>query len=185
MAHSEQQAFCLRLKALLPRFFNHVLVTDFGSLDINGSNRELFTDSSYLGVDIYRGKNVDVVCKAHAYEPAGPQDVVISTEMLEHDEDWWLSLRRMYEILRPGGLMLTTCATTGRGEHGTRTSSPGDSPGTPDYYRNLTQEDFENALPLEWFKAYGFEVNHSTRDLYFWGIKRELDLPDVRTAEAA
>lgn len=184
MAHPAQQDFCRKVKALLPGFFSQVQVVDFGSLDINGSNRELFSVMDYTGVDIYPGKNVDVLMRAQHYRPSRAPDVVISTEMLEHDREWAQSLRNMYEILRPGGLMLTTCATTGRGEHGTLVASPGDSPGTLDYYRNLTEDDFKSVLKPEWFSSYCYEVNHSSKDLYFWGIK-SVDLSDLLAAQAA
>lgn len=172
MAHRGQQEFCLRVKDLLLSFFRRVRVVDFGSLDINGSNRELFEGCDYVGVDLIEGKNVDVVCKAHEYLPEIPVDVVCSTEMLEHDKDWDKSLLAMYRVLRSGGLMFFTCATHGRGEHGTRASSPGDSPATPDYYRNLGPADVESMLNLETaFTDCSLEVNEKAKDLYFWGVK--------------
>jgi len=182
MAHAEQQAFCLHVKASLPAFFRGVRVIDFGSLDINGNNRSLFDDSHYVGVDLWPGKNVDVVCLAHDYWPEKAPDVVISTEMLEHDADWELSLEHMVEILRPGGLMLTTCATTGRGEHGVQWAAPADSPGTPRHYRNITEEDFRTVLDLTDFLEFHFSSNNSPADLYFMGIKRNVDVPYLRPA---
>ena len=71
-----------------------------------------------------------------------------------------------------------TCATTGRREHGTARSAPDSSPltvakGWGDYYKNLTQEDFEKHFDLsEHFSEYHFSTNARPADLYFYGIKR-------------
>ena len=170
--HAEQQEFCRRIKEKFPDFFKGTRVVDFGALDINGSNRELFEDCHYTGVDIGAGKNVDVVSLAHEYTPGTIVDVVISTEMLEHDQHWRKSLQRMFEILRPGGLLFFTCATTGRAEHGTARTSPADSPFTTDYYCNLAEADIRSLWPrIEvMFSDGGFEIG-PPNDLRFWGVK--------------
>jgi len=174
MAHPQQQNFCNRVKSLFPHLFALTNVVDFGSLDINGSNKGLFSDAVYVGVDRGPGKNVDVVSLAHEYFPPFPPDVVISTEMLEHDQYWEKSLQRMLQVLKPGGLLVITCATTGRPEHGTRRSDIGSSPYTGDYYQNLTEADFRKALAVdEEFSSYEFSVDHTSCDLYFWGVKKE------------
>lgn len=186
MAHPQQKAFCERVRHALSEWFVNSKVVDFGSLDINGSNGYLFKECDYTGVDLDIGRNVDEVMPTHEYKPDAPVDVVISTEMLEHDEHWELSLKNMVDILRPGGLLLFTCATTGRPEHGTKKSSPDDSPFTPEYYRNLTKEDVMSVLDVDaLFSDYVFEVDGSSCDLYFWGLKRGLVLSDTRQAEAA
>jgi SAM-dependent methyltransferase len=178
--HTSQQDFCRRVRELYPQFFAEVTVVDFGSLDINGTNRFLFDNCKYTGVDLGLGKGVDAISRAHEFKPPNPVDTVISTEMLEHDQYWELSLANMVDILKPGGLLVLSCATTGRGEHGTWGTSPTDSPFTSDYYRNLTKEDVAGALDVDRnFSAYVFELNAAPADLYFWGVKRELGLPDV------
>jgi hypothetical protein len=73
-----------------------------------------------------------------------------------------------------GNLVVFTCATEGRPEHGTTRTTPADSPFTLewDYYRNLTEQDFR-VLDLDRiFREYGFSVNENSKDLYFWGFKR-------------
>lgn len=180
MAHKQQFEFVQKVKSLYPSYFSNSVVYDFGSLDINGSNKVHFENSSYTGVDIGEGKNVDIVSKAHEYKPVKKADVVISTEMLEHDMYWEKSLENMLSVLKPNGLLIITCATTGRREHGTARSSNGDSPFTSkigewaDYYKNLTVEDVASILhPKENFKDY-FE-NATTEfpcDYQFWGIKQ-------------
>lgn len=180
MSHLAQKQFCLGVKRRHPEFFSGQRVLDVGSLDINGNNRHLFDNFEYTGLDIGPGRNVDVVCRAHEYDKAdGSFDVIISTEALEHDRFYAQSLRNMVRLLRPGGLLLVTCATTGRAEHGTQRHGPDDSPLTVqidewrDYYRNLTEADLQECLePATWFSDYEFSVETSHHDLRFWGIKR-------------
>lgn len=170
--HPEQRAFCEKVKKMHPGYFKETKVIDFGSLDINGNNRYLFEDCDYTGVDIGAGANVDAVCRAKDYTPFEPVDVVISTEMLEHDEEWEESLRQMVRVVKPHGLVLFTCATTGRPEHGTRRTSPMDAPFIEDYYRNLTEEDIRSVWDIpELFQIWGLEVGPPA-DLRFWGITR-------------
>lgn len=181
MAHREQRIFIGMVRELYPEYFLGNRVVDFGSLDINGSNKIWFDLCDYTGVDIGEGKNVDVVSKAHEYKPEKKFDVVITTEMLEHDMYWEKSLQNMLDLLVPNGLLIITCATTGRPEHGTaRSECAEDSPFTSkipewsNYYRNLTITDVNTVLkPSENFITY-FE-NMTTRppnDYQFYGIKK-------------
>lgn len=82
---------------------------EVGALNVNGSVRPLFT-GPYLGVDMREGPGVDKVANAHNLPfPNWTFDVVVSTEMLEHDETFWVSLAEMHRVLgRPGYLLLTT-----------------------------------------------------------------------------
>lgn len=181
MAHPAQQEFCDRMKLRFPDFFIAKRVLDAGSLDINGSNRELFTDSVYTGVDVGPGKNVDIVSPIHELAlPLESMDVICSTECFEHDRHYVESLQNIVALLRPGGLFFFTCASTGRGEHGTAANHPDSSPltakidGWSDYYRNLTEADIRAAIDIDYvFSQYEFIYNDASGDLYFWGIKKE------------
>jgi len=181
MAHPEQEEFILYVKKKFPNFFREKFVVDFGSLDVTGNNRKFFSDDcGYIGVDLNYGKNVDIVCKAHELNlPDSTFDVVISTEMLEHDPFYKKSILNMYRLLKPGGLFIITCATEGRPEHGTINFSPNDAPFIAynpkysNYYRNITEEDIREVLDIEKsFSMYEFKLNKKHHDLYFWGIKR-------------
>ena len=181
MAHPAQQAFCSAVKSLFPEYFKGVNVCDIGSLDINGNNHYLFEDYSYIGVDVGKGKNVNVVSKGHEYKPIDDTkyDTVISTECFEHDMYWNETIINICEnLLKPGGLFLFSCATTGRPEHGTSRSNPQDSPLTNhynewlDYYMNVTEEMVREKVDLDkYFKFYKFYIHDESHDLYFWGIK--------------
>lgn len=169
MAHPEQIEFCLRIARRWPHLFQNKRVLDCGSLDINGNNRYLFQGGSYLGIDIAAGPNVDTVVRTHDVQ-SGPFDVVISTECLEHDEFAALSIQRMVDLLAEGGILLITCATTGRPEHGTFLHDGWASPGTRNFYKNITPDDLVVPLSAS-FKCWGVEVQHN--DIYAWGLDRK------------
>jgi SAM-dependent methyltransferase len=174
--HLEQLQFCKSVRRRYPWRFVHARVLDVGSLDVNGTNRYLFrfTGCRYTGLDLGPGPNVDVVTPVHLYDaPPASFDIVVSTEAMEHDPYLPLSLRKMADLVRPNGLLLFTCATTGRPEHGTSTTSAADSPHTPSYYRNVTPADVRGALDLEaLFKKYELSEDHRMHDLRFFGIRR-------------
>jgi SAM-dependent methyltransferase len=173
MAHLQQENFVRKVKANKPTFFKDKKVIDFGSLDINGNNKIHFSGGSYLGVDIGKGKNVDIVCKASEFKSEEEFDVVISTEMLEHDSDYVASLSNMYDVCKDGGLIILTAAGEGRPEHGTMRSDGGySSPFTTDYYKNITEKELREAWDIEaLFSEWGIEHNVDPYDIYFWGIK--------------
>lgn len=76
----------------------------------------------------------------------------------------------MYDVLRPGGLLLITAGGDGREEHGTYLHHPSASPETLGYYRNISNEMFESVLGRELF---GERVIRQARgDFHFAGVKK-------------
>ena len=74
---------------------------DVGSLDVNGSYRDLFDTEfwSYDGLDMERGKNVDFV-PTDPYDwndQNNTYDLVISGQALEHIEFPWKTLKTLNE----------------------------------------------------------------------------------------
>ena len=175
MAHREQREWCELVKYAHDEYFVGTSVLDIGSLDINGNNRYLFEQCNYTGIDIGDGPNVDVVCSGHLFKSDDLFDVVISTECFEHDEYWQQTLKNVINnLLKDGGLFLFSCAAPGRPEHGTKRTSPKDSPFTNDYYRNLSEADIRSVLNCnEIFSNYKFKTRIDfPQDLYFYGIKK-------------
>ena len=78
-------------------------VVDIGSLDVNGSYRELF-DGCYIGVDMTHGKNVDVLYGSPSWY-AIRADAALCGQVLEHVEDRVGLLASIKEVLKPGGLL--------------------------------------------------------------------------------
>lgn len=180
MAHQQQIDFCLKVRTQFPEYFKNKICLDVGSLDINGSNRYLFENCSYTGIDVGEGKNVDIVCLGHEFSaPDESYDTIISTECFEHDMHYKKTIKNIYRMLKPNGLFLFSCATTGRAEHGTARCIPEYCPLThqyPDwanYYKNLTEEHINEIERVEnIFKEFKFETNPYCCDLYFYGIKK-------------
>jgi SAM-dependent methyltransferase len=179
VSHKEEKEFCKSVKAKFPLFFVNNKVLEIGSGDINGNNNYLFDSCSMIKVDVAYGPNVDLISYAHNLTFVDEYfDTIISTECFEHDKHYEKSILSMYRMLRSGGLMLFTCATTGRPEHGTSRSKPYQVLSTrlenyEDYYRNLTEGDIRKALDIkESFIQFEFSIDTNHHDLFFWGIKK-------------
>ena len=172
MSHQSQLDFVATIKAKFPEYFSGKKVLEIGSLDINGSIRQFFDKCNYIGVDLGHGKGVDLVAKGEELTfPDDGFDVVASCECLEHNPEWVATFNNMARMCN--GLVIMTCATTGRPEHGTSRTSRADAPFCGDYYRNLTAEDIESNCDMSKFVEYGFSTCDSPADLYFWGITKK------------
>jgi SAM-dependent methyltransferase len=170
--------FVATVRKHLPRFFSAVAVLEIGSYDVNGSVRKFFADTrKFVGVDLVAGPGVDIVASGHQVKLDAPVDVAISTECFEHNPHYLATFANMVQAARPGGLVLFTCASTGRPEHGTSRTSPIDSPGTMhagwDYYRNLDAGHFAEFPLADNFAAWRFFQNPVSCDLYFFGLRHD------------
>jgi hypothetical protein len=176
MAHPEQREFFESVRMRLPHLFDQVKVLEVGSLNINGTVRDLFTDCDYTGVDLSEGPGVDVVGQGQELTyPDNFFDFSVSAECFEHNPFWADTFINMHRMSK--SFVAFTCATEGRAEHGTTRTSPSDSPFTLewDYYRNLTEDDFLDNVSIDlgmMFQKYKFTTNPYSHDLYFWGVVR-------------
>ena len=154
-------------------------VLESGSGDINGNNRRRVPHREYIGNDIAPGPNVDVVCETGKLSyPDEHFDLILSTEVLEHDMKIAESLKNSVRMLKPLGVLCITCASVGRAEHGTRRTSSSQSFTTKlddgawnDYYENVTLKDIAKHIDLDQF-VYRAYYNAWSWDLYFVGIKK-------------
>lgn len=171
------------IKSQLPEYFINKNILDVGSGDINGNNRYLFENCTYVGNDVIQAENVTIVSKTKDLPFENNYfDTIISTECFEHDPEYKESLLKIYNLLKPNGLFVFTCASTGRPEHGTRRTSNFDSYGTlgeladmQDYYKNLTEKDVDLVLDIKNnFSTFNSYYCNNPCDLYFVGIKKNI-----------
>ena len=179
--HPEARHFLDFVKNAFPKFFEGVRCLDAGAADINGNNRHYFSNSEYIGNDVFPAPNVTILSKTSDLRfTDGHFDTIVSSECFEHDLFYRESLQNIVRMLRPGGLFGFTCASTGRAEHGTLRTSPHASMTTQtgdmewaNYYKNLTEGDVREAVDIDSeFEHYQFVYNPTSYDLYFWGIKK-------------
>lgn len=96
-----------------PDMFKDKRVIEVGSLDVNGSVRDHIVaqaPSEYIGVDFVEGLGVDQLVNAEELvEEFGKRsfDTVVSTEMLEHAENWRDCIQNMKDICKDW-LIITT-----------------------------------------------------------------------------
>ena len=84
-------------------------VLELGSLNVNGTARDVLKSSVYIGIDLQQGKDVDIQMNAHdilknfgvAYF-----DVVVNMNMLEHDDRFWDTMNQVNQVLKVGGFQV-------------------------------------------------------------------------------
>jgi len=95
-------------------------ILDVGSMDVNGTVRDLFGSRHYTGVDHEEGPGVDLVMSSHELTEmfdAGSFDLVLCLEMLEHDPNPWVTCRQIAAVTAPGGTLVLTTRAPGFPEH--------------------------------------------------------------------
>lgn len=86
---------------------------EVGSRNYNGTVRGFF-NGKYVGIDMEAGNDVDLVARADDIPfPDNSFDVVVTTEMLEHDPYFWLSIDEMARVLKSKGYLLLTTRGVG------------------------------------------------------------------------
>lgn len=151
-------------------------VVDVGSFDPECFNQNL-VKGTYVGIDVATGPSVTTVCEASdAPLDDGKADTVLSTEALHNDLDYANTVTKMYNLLRPGGLLVMTFARHGRWESGTSRATPEAS--LTNHFETRSTADIhavfaEHGVELkELFFDYAFYENVDACDIYFVGVKR-------------
>ncbi len=94
-------------------------VIEIGARDVNGSLRpfvEALDPKIYVGVDLEEGPGVDEICNVYDLAAKFGEksfDLVISSEMVEHVQDWRRAFSQIKSILAPGGVVLITTRSIG------------------------------------------------------------------------
>lgn len=198
MAHFQQLQFVAMAARHMRLDWTGLRVLEIGAADVNGSIRPWFAGSEYTGVDLAAGPGVDLIGSGETLAlPDVHVDLAISCECFEHNPRWCETFVNMHRMTKAGGVVMMTCASRGRLEHGTTRTRPEESPGSQsvgwNYYRNLNREDFERRLDLQsLFESHMFFRNAVSHDLYFVGRKPggtarslHVNLNDLRAQVAA
>lgn len=86
-----------------------VNVLDVGSFDVNGNYRNHVESRrwKYTGMDIFPGKNVDIVSSSEYKFPFDYNsfDIVMSGSTMEHVQAVWLWIPELVRVLKPGGML--------------------------------------------------------------------------------
>lgn len=94
-----------------------VSVLELGSADHNGSCRSLLRAPKliYIGVDRKPGPGVDITLSDPYQLPfeTASMDLVVSGQMLEHCEFFWLMFREMVRVLKPDGYLFLIAPSSG------------------------------------------------------------------------
>ena len=96
-------------------------IAEAGGMDENGTVRpylETLGPAAYIATDMRPGPGVDVVIDAADLPSLGSFGIVLSTEMLEHAQDWRAAMRGMIAAVEPGGLLVITTRSKGFPRHG-------------------------------------------------------------------
>jgi SAM-dependent methyltransferase len=94
-------------------------ILDLGSTEMGACYRpifEPFKQWTYIGADLAPGPNVNLVLKrpyAWSEVASGSIDVLISGQVLEHVEFFWITALEIARVLKPGGLACVIAPSAG------------------------------------------------------------------------
>ena len=188
MAHTDQIQFFQQAILFFPSEFSGKVI-DIGANEINGGPHTYVKAAEYVGVDLAEGENVDLVARGEEVDlPTGYFDVAMSSECFEHAPTWRAILLNMIRMTRPGGVVIFSCATTGRPEHGTSRTDLGFAAPMAvsigqEHYANVTAKQAREVLGEGLLDDYFLVVNDRMFDLYMVGLKRGATVADLQTLE--
>ena len=115
---SKEKMRAFRNKYLSAREGERLTVLDLGSMDVNGSYREIFDHPKwrYQGLDLAEGENVDIVLKnTYSWKEVKSDsvDVLVSGQAFEHMEFFWITMLEVARVLKPGGLCCIIAPSSG------------------------------------------------------------------------
>ena len=96
---------------------NSIKVAEIGSYNYNsGIKKNIFNELEYIGVDIQKGPNVDIVLDNPYKFPFEDNsiDVIISISAFEHTEFFWLTYLEILRVLKPDGLFFLNAPSNGK-----------------------------------------------------------------------
>ena len=108
MHNSALESFNNFIDVYLSKLNNKKLkLIEIGSLSVNSNIKNTLKDNmEYIGIDIVKGENVDIVLDDPYKFPLEDKsvDVVISISVFEHTEFFWLTYLEILRVLKDDGL---------------------------------------------------------------------------------
>ena len=108
MHNSALESFNNFIDVYLSKLNNKKLkLIEIGSLSVNSNIKNTLKDNmEYIGIDIVKGENVDIVLDDPYKFPLKDKsvDVVISISVFEHTEFFWLTYLEILRVLKDDGL---------------------------------------------------------------------------------
>lgn len=147
-------------------------VFEIGSRNVNGSARQAARAgqvAQWWGCDLSPGPGVDYVGPGEDAAPPWPADVVVCCEVLEHTPLTGPILANATQRLRPGGLVLVTCATEPRRPHSAVDGGPLRH---GEYYHNVSPDELRAAMTAAGLEVVDALAYLDRGDLYMSGRKR-------------
>lgn len=148
------------------------VVLEFGSMNVNGSVRNIFYEEDYWGIDLAEGHGVDEVADASTYiYNKGQVDIVVCCETLEHTPLVPEIVNMAYLNLVVGGWFVITCAREPRNPH---SAIDGRQVRRGEYYKNVDPQDLKTIVSEAGFQVHNLQLknlpNHGG-DLYLTAQK--------------
>lgn len=105
-------------KYLIHRKNEPLKIIDIGSTDICGCYKPIFNNPTwnYKGVDLSQGPNVDIILtKPYDWHEiqSNSVDILVSGQVLEHVEFFWLTILEVSRVLKPGGIACIIAPSSG------------------------------------------------------------------------
>lgn len=140
---------------------------DVGGANWNGSARPHLPNAHWTVLDMEPTQIPDdwteyIVADATTFRGLVRYDVVLSTELLEHVENWPAVVETLAHLVTDDGIVLITCASTGRPMHGA-TGTP--LPLNGEWYGNVDVPDLEVEL-MKHFKSFWTHFQPLPGDAY-------------------
>ena len=95
-----------------------IKILDLGSTEMGACYRPIFEKKNwhYIGADLSPGPNVSLILNTpYSWHeiPSGSIDVLISGQVLEHVEYFWITMLEIARVLRPGGIACLIAPSSG------------------------------------------------------------------------
>lgn len=145
-----------------------VSVIEIGSRNINGTIRDHFPKATWIGIDLYDGPLVDIVCDASEFTPEESVEIVICCEVFEHTASWDTIISRSINWLKPNGKIIITCAGIGRKPH---SAIDGGDLKKDEWYKNISMNNIKSALLTAGFINIKVSYNEFWHDTYAIAFK--------------